>query len=146
MPSLLPVSPHALPRLACRSVGRRRTRHSSFSAPAFSAEAAGGALEGVIRDQHDNVVIAGATVRLLEPADGQVVDQTTTGSGGRYSVTAPAGIYDLDVTGAPPTAASSPRCAGSRSDRQQAERDGDPAGPLQRAGRTPPALPCPESP
>src|ERR1700752_4918352 len=40
-------------------------------------------------------------VRLLDPSDGHVIDQTTTTSNGRYALAAPTGVYNLDVTGGP---------------------------------------------
>ncbi|MEW6475744.1 MAG: fibronectin type III domain-containing protein [Actinomycetota bacterium] len=70
-------------------------------ATAYSAQDAPGRLEGIVRVQGDDSAISGAIVRLLNQSDGAVVDQSTTGSAGRYSLSAPTGVYDLDVTGGP---------------------------------------------
>lgn len=73
---------------------------AALSPALASADAGIGELDGVIRDQQDNSVISGALVRLLDPS-GDVVDQTTTTSAGRYALAAPTGVYNLDVTGSP---------------------------------------------
>ncbi len=72
-------------------------------APAMAADGPTGHVSGVIRDEGGNVV-SKARVRLLDPTLEAEIVSDTTGTGGRYSLDAPAGVYDLAVTAGPSAA------------------------------------------
>ena len=74
------------------------TASTALISPALAVEPTEGHVNGVVRDEFGKVV-SQARVRLLDHSSEQPVVADTTGSGGRYDFAAPAGVYDLAVTG-----------------------------------------------
>ena len=69
-------------------------------APALAADGPTGQLSGVVRNEQ-GAVVNNARVRLLTPAAEQEAATDSTGTDGRYTLAAPAGVYDLLVIAGP---------------------------------------------